>query len=479
MTSNPFNRYQPIIHDWCAFTDALSRPLPTCIWANTLRITAVGLAEVLRRDGIEFEPLAWLPGGFKLPPQFQPSRHWAYLAGLYHVQEEVSLLPVTLLNPQPGERVLDLCAAPGGKTAQISVAMAQQGTVLANDINMNRMRAVRHAVERLGLANISTTVCNGANFPKAAGLFDRVLVDAPCSCEGTTRKTTGEMTGVGEAVSHKLSGVQRALLRRAVQLCRPGGRVVYATCTYAPEENEHVVDAIVREFGEAALRLLPVSLPNFTAEPGLTAWAGQRFHPSLRHALRVWPHQNDTGGFFVAVLEKQGDAAPPVDAAPPPSFPALPPPLLAEVVGRYGIALDERVLLPFQSGRRRAYLVSAGHLPPAQPTPDATGLLLAKTAVKFPKLSTAAAMLLGATATRNFVDVDAAQARAYFNRQQFAVTAAQTESCLEPGYVLVRHQGFTLGVGVFFSEQRLVASLFPKAWAPGAGNSEFLSANSD
>lgn len=470
--TNTFTRYQPIISDWCAFFDALARPLPTCIWANSLRITPAGLADVLRRDGIDFEPLAWLPGAFRLPPHFQPSRHWGYLAGLYHVQEEVSLLPATLLNPQPGERVLDLCAAPGGKTAQISVMMAQQGTVVANDIDLNRMRAVRHAVERLGLINISTTVSNGANYPKAAGQFDRVLVDAPCSCEGTTRKHSSGMNGAGVAVSLKLSGVQRALLRKAVQLCRPGGRIVYATCTYAPEENEQVVDAILRESGDAALRLLPVQLPNFAAEPGLTEWDGQPLHPSLRHALRVWPHLNDTGGFFVAVLEKPGDAAPAQDPAPPASFPPLSAGLLAEITGRFGLSPDAAAAMPYQQGRRRAYLVNKAHQPPAHPAPDATGLLLAKTAVKYPKLSTAAAMLLGHAATRNFIDVDAAQAGAYLNRQQFAVTAVQTAACQGQGYVLVRHQGFTLGVGVFFPPQGLVASLFPKAWSPGSGSDE-------
>ena len=464
-----FSRYQPIIHDWCAFSDALTRPLPTCIWANALRLESGQLADVLRRDGLNFEPLAWLPGGLKLPPNFQPSRHWGYLAGLYHVQEEVSLLPVTLLDPQPGERVLDLCAAPGGKTAQIAVKMAQTGTVVANDIDKNRMRAVRHTVERLGLLNVSTTVCDGANYPKAAGLFDRVLVDVPCSCEGTSRKNSGVIASAGTGRAHKLSGGQRALLRKAVQLCRPGGRIVYATCTYAPEENEQVVDAILREAGDASLRLLPVAMPNFIAAPGLTEWDGQPLHPSLRHALRIWPHLNDTGGFFVAVLEKAGQPVPAAAGVEPVSFSTVPANLLAEIVGCFGISLDSQIV-SFQRGRR-AYLTNTDHYPPAQPAPDTTGLLLARTAVKYPKLSTSAAMLLGKMATMNFIEVDAAQAWAYFNREQFPVTAVQARFCLRQGYVLVQHQGYTLGVGVFFpgDDDGIVASLFPKAWQPNVG----------
>jgi NOL1/NOP2/sun family putative RNA methylase len=473
----PFERYRPLIDDWCAFEAALARPLPTCIWANPLRISPLDLAGILTADGLDFEPLAWHPGGFRLRGEVKPGRHWAYLAGLYHVQEEVSMVPVVLLDPQPGERVLDMCAAPGGKTAQIGVMMDNRGTVIANDINTGRMRAVRHTLERLGLVNVATTVANAASYPRAAGTFDRILVDAPCSCEGTSRKEPGVLARTGLAVSLKKSGLQLALLKKAMQHCRPGGRVVYSTCTYAPEENELVVDTVLRELGRERVRLLPVSLPGLVGSEGLTEWDDRTFDPSLRHALRLWPHQNDTGGFFVAVLEKSVDAPSlPETAAAANELPPAPPQYLAMVADRFGLAPAD--FAPYRlthSGQRRAYLVNADHGRLTAPAPDAVGMQFMRTRTNYPKLTTAAAIHLGGGATRNFIEMDAAQYGAYVERREFSVSAAQAGRCdrSATGYVLVRYRGFTLGVGMFRPSPEgagTVESLFPKGWAPNGEN---------
>jgi NOL1/NOP2/sun family putative RNA methylase len=469
----PFERYRPLLADWDAFEAALARPLPTCIWANPLRITPAELAGLLTADGIDFEPLPWHPGGFRLRGAARPGRHWAYLAGLYHVQEEVSMVPVSLLDPQPGERVLDMCAAPGGKTAQIGVMMGNRGTVIANDINAGRMRAVRHTLERLGLVNVTTTVANAASYPRAAGTFDRILVDAPCSCEGTSRKEPGVLTRISPAVSLKKSGLQLALLKKAMQHCRPGGRVVYSTCTYAPEETEMVGNAVLREWGPERVRLLPASLPGLVASPGLTEWAGQVFDRSLRHALRLWPQQNDTGGFFVAVLEKSDEAPALPEIAPvEDDWPPAPPHYLAMVVERFGLTPAD--LAPYRLthyGERRAYLLNADHRRIAAPPPDAAGMQFMRTRTNFPKLSTAAAIHLGGGASRNFIDLDEAQFAAYIERREFAVSAGQAGRCDHgaTGYVLARYRGFTLGVAMFRQLPGgggVAESLFPKGWSP-------------
>ncbi|MEM7346677.1 MAG: RsmB/NOP family class I SAM-dependent RNA methyltransferase [Chloroflexota bacterium] len=186
--SIPFERYRPIVDDWHAFQDKILAPLPVCVWTNTLRLTPEALANFMAEDGLPFEQLGWYPQGFKLPAGIKPGNQWPYLAGLYHVQEEVSMMPVQMLDPQPGERVLDLCAAPGNKTAQIAIALENRGTVIANDINFGRLKALRQSIEWLGITNITTTVYDGGNYPREAGLFDKILVDAPCSCEGTSRR---------------------------------------------------------------------------------------------------------------------------------------------------------------------------------------------------------------------------------------------------------------------------------------------------
>jgi NOL1/NOP2/sun family putative RNA methylase len=483
-----FERYRPIIDDWEAFTEALAHPLPTCIWTNPLRARPQQLAEFLAADGLRFEPMSWYPGGFQLARDFKPGRHWTFLAGLCHSQEAVSLLPVLLLDPQPGERVLDLCAAPGNKTAQIAVKMANQGAVVANDINFGRMRATRQTQERLGLINISTTTCDGANYPNAAGLFDKILVDAPCSCEGTSRKEPAVLDRVGLRLSCRKSRSQKALLRRAVQLLKPGGRIVYSTCTYAPEENELVVDATLREFGETGLRLVPAQIEGLTTSAGLTNWDGHQFDPSLRRANRIWPHQNDTGGFFMTVLEKPALNQTGVDnnlvtvnrsdrnwiSAKVLDNPPIPTELLEDLTDRFGILPEHfEPNLLYQANPKRVYVVNPDHHPPLRPEPDAMGLYFMKTRIKYPKLSTAAALNFGSTATRNYLEVDQPQLEAYVNRRVFQVSAEQARFCTGRGYVLIRHQGFTLGVAFYAPGETGnggdVGSLFPKGWSPSKG----------
>ena len=143
-------RYRPLIEDWAAFAESLAAPLPGCVWANRLRIAPARFGELLRAEGLKPESLAWHPGAFRLATEVKPGNHWWYLAGLGHSQEEASQLPVALLDPQPGERVLDLCAAPGGKSAQIVQAMENRGTLVANDASVGRVRALRANLERLG-----------------------------------------------------------------------------------------------------------------------------------------------------------------------------------------------------------------------------------------------------------------------------------------------------------------------------------------
>jgi NOL1/NOP2/sun family putative RNA methylase len=299
-----FARYRPLIDDWDAFTAALTRPLPTCVWINTLRATPEQGAAWLAGEGLSAEPLGWLAPGFHLAPGPNPALQLPYIAGLYHIQEEVSMLPPVLLAPRRGERVLDLCAAPGGKTAQIAVMMQNEGTVVANDRSAGRMNVLRTTIDRLGLLNVTTTVYDAVNYPVDDAGFDRVLADVPCTGEGTSRKYPGRFYPVEPGRFEAMSRIQRLILRKAVRLCNPGGRIVYSTCTYAPEENECVVDAVLDV--EAGVRLVPAAVDGFTASPGLTHWEGRALHADLRHALRIWPHQNDTGGFFIAVLEKNG-----------------------------------------------------------------------------------------------------------------------------------------------------------------------------
>ena len=503
-------RYREIVPDWDAFIDAASRPLPLFLWTNALRTTPERVAKWLACEGIDAQPVSWWSSAFKGAPSERAGQCVPFVAGLYHIQEEVSCLPIALLDPRPDERVLDLCAAPGSKSAQIAVGMGNSGTLISNDRDGVRHRATRGTLDRLGVANATITVHDASDFPEEAGPFDRVLADVPCTCEGTSRKNRSAFLGAGLEASERMATRQLAILRRAVALCRAGGRVVYATCTYAPEENELIVDALLREAGDS-LDLLPARVADFSSSPGLTSWRGKDLDPRLQRAMRVWPHQNDTGGFFVAVIEKTvasgsgsraalvtdragGSPVPPstdtIGDSTSPSATAtrgdsasaaasdtsagsgeapewLPAEREAEWLGvltsRFGI--PAAAFEPFRlvrASKKYVAVVSRSHRPGAHPPAVSTGLPLIRAQLEYPKLTTAGAMLFGEAATRNVVEVSEAQAAAYMAREEFLLDEAQEAGVVDTGYVLIRRNGVSLGVALCYLDERRVLSMYPK-----------------
>ena len=229
-------RYYSIVDDIPAFVAAARRPQPLFVWTNTLRTTSRQLVDVLQQDGYDLTPLEWHPQAFRVicrDGTESLGRHWTYLAGWFHIQEASSMIPALLLDPQPGERVLDLCAAPGNKTALMAQALGNRGTVVANDIFWDRIRPLRSAIDRLGLLNVSVTCHDGTAYSRAAGEFDCVLVDVPCSCEGTSRRFPGLLKRPPTRRIPKRFRKQQLLLESAIRRCRVGGRILYSTCTFS------------------------------------------------------------------------------------------------------------------------------------------------------------------------------------------------------------------------------------------------------
>ena len=301
---NPLERYQPLVDDVEAFRAACDRPLPSVVRTNTLAASPARVRDAFEAAGVAYETVDWHDGLFRLPDG-NPGGNWPHAHGWTHGQEEVSVLPGLALDAQPGDRVWDACAAPGSKTTQIADAMDDTGTLVANDNNLGRLSALRHNAERLGVTNVIVTNQDARNFstkPLAFDEFDRALVDAPCSCEGTCRKNPDVLDQWTLDHVHGVAGIQKGILARAVQATRPGGTVVYSTCTFAPEENEAVLDHVLRE---EDCELVPFDLPLKTA-PGVTAWDGETYDDSVTRAHRVYPHHNDTGGFFCAKLRVGG-----------------------------------------------------------------------------------------------------------------------------------------------------------------------------
>ncbi|WP_430506101.1 RsmB/NOP family class I SAM-dependent RNA methyltransferase [Haloparvum sp. PAK95] len=297
---NPLERYLPLVDDPDAFLAACDRSLPSVVRVNGIKATRDRVTDALEAEGVTFEPVDWHDELFRLPDR-SPGTNWPYFHGWLHGQEEVSVLPGLALDPEPGERIWDACAAPGSKTTQIADAMDDEGTIVANDSNLGRLSALRHNTERLGITNAAVTNQDARNFslkPLAFDEFDRSLVDVPCSCEGTCRKNPDVLDEWTLGHVEQIAGIQKSILTRAVQATKPGGTVVYSTCTFAPEENEAVLDHVL---DAEDCELVELDLPLET-RPGVTEWEDASFDESVRKAHRVYPHHNDTGGFFCAKL---------------------------------------------------------------------------------------------------------------------------------------------------------------------------------
>ena len=232
-----------------------------------------------------------------------------HLLGYYYVQEVSSMMPALALEPKPGEFVLDVCASPGSKTGQIAARMNNQGTIIANDIKLDRVVILAANLERCGVSNCVVTRLDGVGlctrFRKEGFLFDKILLDAPCSGEGTLRSSPKTFVMWNPKVVENLGRMQKKMLASALGCLKAGGTLVYSTCTHAPEENEAVVDFALRNF---PVEIQDVKLP-LRCREGITEWDGEKFNDEFKKCCRIYPHDNDSEGFFVAkmrLLEEVG-----------------------------------------------------------------------------------------------------------------------------------------------------------------------------
>jgi len=332
-------RYREVIPDRPAFLEASLAPEPVTLRVRRALIGMESLEERLGERGFRTEPVPGLADYLRVldgPASVaQTLEHWL---GLFHVQQAVMALPSLALAPEPGERVLDLCAAPGGKTAHLAELMDDRGPLVAVDPKEKRLRGLMGNVFRLGHTNVLVVAADGRELPGGAS-FDRVLVDAPCSAEGNFRRQEGRLPPRTPDFEAYVTGLQEALLRRAIRLTRPGGTVVYSTCTFAPEENEAVVNRVLAD-EPVQIEPIPLELPH---APGLTGWGGERYAPELERAWRVYPQHLDSGGMFMARLRRLDDGQgthsgwTPV----PPAFPGEDPEEASERIGRVDALLRD------------------------------------------------------------------------------------------------------------------------------------------
>ena len=308
--------------DFEAFCASYQKPAHPSLRANTLKITPDKLKEIAPFIG---DTVPWQENGFYYPAdgETRPGKHPLHEAGAYYIQEASAMLPASLCPPVPGERVLDLCAAPGGKTTQLAAALCGEGLLVANEIHPARAAILSQNVERMGVRN--AVVVNAApaelsrKFPV---FFDKIVVDAPCSGEGMFRKEADAVTMWSPENVSLCATRQAEILEEAAKMLAPDGYLVYSTCTFAPAENEGAVLAFLSchpEF-EVVLSEQPCVVASREAgllDEGRPEWVeGFEGYPAelckqVRYAYRVFPHHCDGEGHFAVLLHKQsGDPAP-------------------------------------------------------------------------------------------------------------------------------------------------------------------------
>ncbi len=278
------------------FLSACDRPLQTGLRRNPLKPCTASL------DKFGLRPVPWEKNGFYYDASTRPGLSPLHDAGVYYLQEPSAMAPAALLDAKPGERVLDLCAAPGGKSTQIAAALAGEGLLVCNEIHPKRARILSSNIERLGIANSLVLNEHPAKLAERfEGCFDKILVDAPCSGEGMFRKEAAAVTDWSEETVAMCAKRQQEILHSASTMLRKGGRLVYSTCTFSPEENEGTIAEFLRNHPDFSVET--VDAPWFSH--GRCEWADETMS-ELRQTFRLWPHKLRGEGHFAAVLHRAG-----------------------------------------------------------------------------------------------------------------------------------------------------------------------------
>jgi NOL1/NOP2/sun family putative RNA methylase len=284
------------------FLRTLAQPPEYFVRVNTLKISLQKGQDRLAEMNVEALPLPYYPAGFRIRKGHELlPRSDEYALGYFYIQEGASMAPPLSLAPTSNHLVLDMCAAPGSKTTQIAQMMENQGAIIANDRTFRRITSLGHNLQLCGVTNTVVLREDGRHLPLNLSLqFDRILVDAPCSASGHLRGKAPQFEPPNTKRLLGLQALQKGLLKSGFKLLKPGGRLVYSTCSLHPEENEAVIQHLLDGIPEA--RVLQQDIQGLVHHPGLTEWETAQYDDTMRHCLRVYPHDNNTDGFFIATI---------------------------------------------------------------------------------------------------------------------------------------------------------------------------------
>ena len=376
------------------------------------------------------DPVPWEPMGYYYDPESRPGLHPYHEAGVYYLQEASAMAPVALLDPQPGERICDLCAAPGGKSTQIAGRLQAEGFLLCNEYSPKRAKILSRNIERLGIANALVTNETPQNLAKhLPGYFHRVLIDAPCSGEGMFRKEEAAVTDWSQETVEMCARRQAEILDAGSRLVCPGGRLVYSTCTFAPEENEQAIAAFLERN------------PDFYPETVEAPW----FTPGEQGSFRLWPHKLLGEGHFAAVLRRKGEQ----ELSEAPKTGEKLPKLWLEFAKELNITLPE--------GKAVLFGQSLYWAPPEMP--ELRGLKVLRPGlelgeIKKDRFEPAHGLALWLQACKNTHDLKAE------DPQTAKYMHGETIPCDCKGWTLVRVDGYSIGWGK--GDQTVLKNHYPK-----------------
>lgn len=414
--------------EYPAFLESYQKERVQGLRINTAKISC---EEFLKLSPFTLSPVGWCETGYYYEAEERPGKHPYHEAGLYYIQEPSAMAVAELLMPEPGERILDLCAAPGGKTSHIAAKLQGTGFLLSNEIHSQRAKILSQNVERMGLRNVVVT--NEASerladrFP---GFFDRIVVDAPCSGEGMFRKDENARAEWSPENVALCAGRQRKILEDADKMLRPGGCMVYSTCTFAHEENEDVIEAFLREHEE--YMMLEREVPESFVKCRLPG------------AYRLFPHRLKGEGHFMAVLQK-GSAG--IGRNLPEIRPLRDKKVLAdyeEFKKKLGLAIEGENYHLFGE---QLYLVPQGMTDIKGLKVERPGLHLGSFKKRRFEPSHGLALSLQASQVSNSISfpADSAEIRAYLHGESIYLEKYQAE--LSGGWCLVLVDGFSVGWG--------------------------------
>lgn len=438
-------RYRNLVENWEAFKEKKNSHPVNIARRNDLKASE-NFEKELRESFEEVESVEWNEKVYRLKDTETPGKAGLHWRGEYYVQEESAALPVKALDPQPGEKVLDMCAAPGGKATQIADRMNNEGLVVANDESAQRMKSLHANVYRTGSAVINATNYDGRRIPEDEK-FDRILVDAPCSGEGDRFYRGFESAPKDEIEG--LAKLQKQLLSKAKDLVKEDGVIVYSTCTISPEENEEVVEHGLDEGLE-----LESFEPGFEHVNGVENFEGKEYSTEMEKAVRVYPHHINSGVIFVARFVKPGTSSEQTESSNPSSSGDKPEKAMEYLKERFGVEKQDLRGLQLKEVSGDVWLA------PEEETgldKETSGIR----AVRFMdiglKPTTYLLQILADRISKNKIETDKEEFKTLLEGDMIE------RKLEEKGYVAIFHDGKAFGCGFYMDE--LVSSRIPEGRA--------------